>query len=57
MLSTSGWRMYHEFVCSPGLPWDCEKKCVLWKRFDFHRREAAKWPDAPTYGTVERRTW
>ena len=53
MLNTAEWRRYHEFVCSPGLPWDCEKRCALWRRFDFQKR--ANEGRYATYATLERR--
>ena len=54
MLSLGGWRMYHEAVCSPGLPWDCEKKCVLWRMWDSQNRRDEGKPQA-TYASLERR--
>ena len=54
LLSTEGWRRYHELVCSPGLPWDCEKKCVLWQRFDWQRRQS-EGKGYATYMDIERK--
>lgn len=41
-LAIGGWRMYHEASCSPGLPWDCEKRCVLWRLWDQQNRQDAE---------------
>jgi hypothetical protein len=53
MMNERQWRTYHEFVCSEGLPWDCEKRCILWRHFDQQRRYSEGKP-VPTYHDLRR---
>ena len=56
LMNTSGWRAYHEAVCSPGLPWDCAKHCILWKMFQFQRQRVVQGEEA-TYSGLTRATY